>query len=291
MASHLIFLPFLHCLLLCVIKDYTNYNIVTNSFGFVFAMTLSMKLLYATSGGILKWIAFAIVLCYVSGLATTERKPWNVFRFVQQSSKFVSLPFVSNNSNSKSQLPNVKVGDILWKVLPSNGNINDEKSSFTMGPLDDVVMGGASSSTFDSNTGIWSGTVTDANNGGFIGIRSFPTLQWNMEKCNGLQWKVRSYKTSTVSIKFVLRDTTDFNGITWTTIASIVPGINTIKIQFNKQIPALFAKTILDQQGLFRKNNICAVQLAYSKFDIDGKLNSKFQMGDFSLQLLELKAI
>jgi outer membrane lipoprotein SlyB len=244
-----------------------------------------MKIQYEARGNILKLIAIATALSVASGLASTERQPWNVFRFVQQSSKFVTLPFTS--SGTKSQSTNVQVGDILWNV-PSNAN-SINKSSFTMGPLDDVVMGGASSSTFDSETGIWSGTVTDANNGGFIGIRSFPTLQWNMEKCNGIQWSIRSSKTRTVSVKFVLRDTTDFNGITWTTVANIKPGINIVKIPFNKQIPALFAKTIPDK--VFLKNNVCAVQIAYSKFEYDGKLNPKFEVGDFSLQLIELKAI
>jgi hypothetical protein len=45
---------------------------------------------------------------------------------------------------------------------------------------DDVVMGGTSSSTFDSNTGIWTGTVTTVDSyGGFIGIRSVPGFLWN----------------------------------------------------------------------------------------------------------------
>jgi Complex I intermediate-associated protein 30 (CIA30) len=231
----------------------------------------------------LRSLVVAGILCSVSALASTK-KPWDIVRFVQQSSTFVSLPFVNSKGNNEPR--KVQVGDVLWKV--PNGNTNDEYS-FSMGPLDDVVMGGASSSSFDRNTGIWRGSVTDANNGGFIGIRSFPTLQYNMEKCNGIQWKLRSYQTKAIRLKFVLRDTTDFNGITWTTIANVEPGINTIKIQFNKQVPALFARTVPDQ--VFRKTSVCAVQMAYSKFEYDGKLNPKFQLGDFSLQLLELRAI
>ena len=61
----------------------------------------------------------------------------------------------------------VSVGETLW--TPSSS-----ENFFRFSPLDDVVMGGASSSTIDNNTGIWKGTVTDANNGGFVGVRSVP---------------------------------------------------------------------------------------------------------------------
>jgi hypothetical protein len=38
------------------------------------------------------------------------------------------------------------------------GSRQKEKKDIHHGALDDVVMAGASSSTFDSNTGIWTGT-------------------------------------------------------------------------------------------------------------------------------------
>ena len=47
-------------------------------------------------------------------------------------------------------------------------------NTFTFAPLDDVVMGGVSSSTFSSATGKWTGIVSESNSGGFIGIRSTP---------------------------------------------------------------------------------------------------------------------
>jgi hypothetical protein len=56
------------------------------------------------------------------GLAA-ERRPWNAFRFLQQSSKFVSLPFVGGRSKETV----VRPGEVLWRL--------GDKNSFTMAPL------------------------------------------------------------------------------------------------------------------------------------------------------------
>jgi outer membrane lipoprotein SlyB len=221
-----------------------------------------------------------------------ESRPWEVFRFLKQSSQFVNIPFVPQRVKDQRT---VRPGDVLWRA-----GSRDNKNVFTMGPLDDVVMGGASSSTFDGATGTWSGSVTDANNGGFIGIRSTPGFKWDMSNCKGLEWKVRLIEPSSSSqsqrrFKFVVRDSAEFNGITWTTSKDLNSssslssgGVNTVRIDFDKQIPALFARTVPDQT--FKKNNVVAVQIAYSKFEYDGKLNPKFSLGDVRLQLLELRA-
>jgi len=129
------------------------------------------------------------------------RKPWEFFRFVSQSSKFVSTPFSENPNERK-----VEPGDLLWEP--------NAQTEFTFGPLDDVVMGGASSSSFDGSTGIWSGTVTDANNGGFVGIRSTPVFLWDVTRCAGLELTLRSVMKEG-RLKIGLRDSKDFNGLVW----------------------------------------------------------------------------
>lgn len=227
------------------------------------------------------------------------RQRWDALRFVQQSSKFVSLPF------QEKQQRTVQPGDVLWQA-------GSDSNDFTMSPLDDVVMGGVSSSTFDGNTGKWTGTVTDANNGGFIGIRSTPTFEWDMTSCKGLEWKVKTTAPNAKRFKFVLRDSTDFNGITWTTSADIAGtrrnplldlfpqkqgtsppsdsggAVTTVKVPFDELIPALFARTVPDQT--FRKDNVVGLQVAFSKFEYDGDLNPKFELGGVDLQLLDLRA-
>ena len=208
--------------------------------------------------------------------SSSEKQSWDAFRFLRQSSRFINLPFVPRSSNLTRE--NVRPGDILWQV--------ESDTAFTMSPLDDVVMGGVSSSTFDN--GQWKGVVTDANNGGFVGIRSTPSFKWNMKDCKGLQWTLVQNSKRRLRFKFVNRDSTDFNGITWTTSVDLKPGKNVVKIDFSKQIPALFAKTVPDQT--FQADNVVAVQIAYSKFEYDGDLNPNFELGPVDLQLIELKA-
>jgi hypothetical protein len=218
----------------------------------------------------------------------SDRQPWDALRFVRQSSRFVSVPF------AKKDVRVVQPGEVLW--TPSSRN------TFTMAPLDDVVMGGVSSSSFDSDTGLWKGKVTDANNGGFIGIRSTPSFEWNMDSCKGIQIKVKSNSEKTQRFKVIVRDSTDFNGVCWTTSVDVggtngvmklfapkeSAGVTTLKIPFQKQVPTIFARTVPDQT--FSTDNVVGLQLTYSKFEYDGDLNPNFFLGDMDLQILEISA-
>jgi Complex I intermediate-associated protein 30 (CIA30) len=122
--------------------------------------------------------------------------------------------------------------------------------------------------------------------------RTKPGFEWDMRNCKGLEWKVRLVEPSSRQqrrFKFVVRDSAEFNGITWTTSKDLNPTVvKTVRIDFDQQIPALFARTVPNQT--FKKENVVAIQIAYSKFEYDGKLNPKFSLGDMRLQLLELRA-
>lgn len=209
-----------------------------------------------------------------------ERQPWDVLRFVKQSSKFVRFPNPLASSAKKNV---IMPGDLLW---------SNEKKRFALSPLDDVVMGGASASTIDQSTGLWTGFVTDANSGGFVGIRSTPVLQpaLDMSACQGVELKFGSPSGKEMNgkrLKMGMRDSTDFNGIVWTTSFPLRTG-SSIKIPFSKQVPTLFAKTVPNQT--FDDTNVSGFQLVYSKFEYDGELNPKFALGDFGLQIVEIKA-
>ena len=137
-------------------------------------------------------------------------------------------------------------------------------------------MGGASSSTVDNNTGMWTGTVTDANNGGFVGIRSTPFkngASLDMSKCEGVEVRLR--KGDGQRFKFVVRDSTEFNGICWTTEFDAAKDV--IRIPFAKQIPTIFANSVSGKR--FNDKNVVGFQFAYSKFAYDGKLNENFTLG------------
>ena len=160
-------------------------------------------------------------------------------------------------------------------------------------------MGGASSSTFDNPTGIWTGTVTDANNGGFIGVRSYPSFELDMRNCRGIELKIKGGDGK--RFKIGLRDTNDFNGIVWTKSVDIgtpdgglsilsakKSDITTVKIPFNELVPTRFARIVPDQE--FRRENVAGIQIAFSKFEYNGDLNPKFSLGDIRLQILEVKS-
>jgi len=218
------------------------------------------------------------------GPSPQKREPWDFIRFVKQSSKFVSLPKPPTKPST------IKPGDTLFSPLTS---------SFSWGPLDDVVMGGVSSSTFNNKSGQWNGYVTDKNSGGFIGIRTTPfNKALDMSLCKGVEFTLKNVGDK--KLKAVVRDSTDFNGICWTDIigsnGNALSGIlkkskdNEVKLRvpFEGLVPTIFARTVPDQE--LKKDNIVAFQLVYSKFFYDGDLNPDFTVGAFSLDLVEVKA-
>eukprot|EP00538_Stauroneis_constricta_P005113 CAMPEP_0119545706 /NCGR_PEP_ID=MMETSP1352-20130426/380_1 /TAXON_ID=265584 /ORGANISM="Stauroneis constricta, Strain CCMP1120" /LENGTH=246 /DNA_ID=CAMNT_0007590291 /DNA_START=267 /DNA_END=1007 /DNA_ORIENTATION=- len=210
--------------------------------------------------------------------AAPKRKPWNVFRFVEQSSKFINI------IPKKAMAGSVGAGVTIWNSQ------DDAKAGFTFAPLDDVVMGGASSSTF--RNGRWTGEVTDANNGGFIGIRSTPSLELDMSQCKGLKVTLRGDSIAR-RMKIGLRDNAEFNGIVWNSSFDVPGGKNnrdvTIKLPFNKLIPNRFANTVSDA-GDFNTSNVAGIQFVYSKFEYEGALNPKFSLGDIDIEIKKIES-
>jgi len=211
---------------------------------------------------------------------TNEKVPWDFLRFLQQSSKFMPFPKPPSLFNPRKEIASIKPGDVLWKA----GSLNE----FTFSPLDDVVMGGASSSSFDDATGLWKGNVSTANNGGFVGIRSTPfSKELDMSECKGIEISLRSSKGK--KIKGMLRDTNEFNGPVWSASFDIKNnGIFKTRLPFDKLIATKYASTLNGKE--FQKENVYAIQLVYSKFEYNEDLNPSFTVGDFSLQIVEISA-
>jgi hypothetical protein len=229
------------------------------------------------------------------GLAAGTSERWNPFRFIQQSSKFVSL-LPPGLTNAGTAMTVIRPGQVLFQASGSS----NAKQPFQFAPLDDVVMGGVSSSNFDNTQGIWKGLVTDANNGGFIGIRSTPSLNYDMSQCRGIAVKVqlaadnnkKTKKAGKKRFKMVTRDSTDFNGITWATSVDITTSSTTPTtwtIPFDRQIPTRFAQIVPNQT--FNRRRVAGFQMAFSKFEYEGKLNPTFEVGNVELRVLEIRAL
>jgi hypothetical protein len=61
-----------------------------------------------------------------------------------------------------------------------------------------------------------------------------------------------------------------------------------VRVPLDKLIATKFASTVNNET--LQKNNIVGLQFIYSKFEYDGALNSKFEIGNMDVQILEIKA-
>ena len=129
----------------------------------------------------------------------------------------------------------------------------------------------------DIFSGIFSGTVTTENNGGFSGIRSFNFFK-NAEKNEGI---LIEFTGDGKRYKFIARDDDLFNGIAWSSLItySLVNSLTyslilrsysfdtkknsktTIKIPFNALKPTKFSK-IVDGPA-FNRGSLTAIQFVY----------------------------
>lgn len=150
-------------------------------------------------------------------------------------------------------------------------------------------MGGASVSVWkreSDGSGTWSMDVTDANNGGFAGVRTrllSPAIDASGYK--GLQIKLagggKRYKVS-------VRDNKDWNGVGWTYIfPTNKRGVTTVKLPFKDAVPTQYAK-VMDGAGDFNPASIQALQLTYSKFEYDGGINPTFEPEKFEVSVKEI---
>ncbi|CAA6671485.1 unnamed protein product [Spirodela intermedia] len=164
------------------------------------------------------------------------------------------------------------------------------------GALDDVVMGGISESTFvvDSTggenggpTGVFKGTVSTANNGGFTSIRTknFSAPE-DLSAYNGLELRI---KGDGRRYKLIARTNPGWDTVGYTWSFDTVNGEwQTVRLPFSSLRPIFRARTVFGAPPFDAK--ILSLQLMFSKFEHDGKLNPTFVEGSFQLPLSSIKA-
>ncbi|XP_058731655.1 protein HIGH CHLOROPHYLL FLUORESCENCE PHENOTYPE 173, chloroplastic isoform X1 [Vicia villosa] len=165
------------------------------------------------------------------------------------------------------------------------------------GALDDVVMGGVSESTFqiDSNgsenggpTGVFKGVVSSANNGGFTSIRTknFSEPE-DLSAYDGLEFRL---KGDGRRYKVIIRTSPDWDALGYTIGFNTEKGKwQSIRLPFSSLRPIFRAKTVSDAPP-FDPSNVASLQLMFSKFEYDGKLNETFAEGPFELPVSSIKA-
>lgn len=217
-------------------------------------------------------------------MATKERKPWEFGRFLRTASFYGALrprlPFFPRDTSSSTlQKVAIKPRTTLWKA-------NDSTYGIEWGPLDDVVMGGASKSDLapgESFNGTWKGFVTTANNGGFVGIRTKVFKKaLDVSECTGITVQLIGDGNR---YKFIVRDDSDWNGIAWSQSFDTIPNKKiVIQLPLQKFIPTQFARTMVLPRA-FNAAQMQAIQISLSKFEYDGGLNPKFTEGQFVLNI------
>jgi hypothetical protein len=152
------------------------------------------------------------------------------------------------------------------------------------GALDDVVMGGVSSSQARWNDGLlFTGNVSTENSGGFASIRTR-----NVDPpINLAQWQgtVLQVQGDGQRYKWILRDSPGWDSLAYSrSFDTDAESPTTIRTGFRDMVATFRARSKPDAAPL-NPSRICSMQLMLSKFEYDGDLNPTFQAGPFKLEV------
>ncbi|KAI5080813.1 hypothetical protein GOP47_0003996 [Adiantum capillus-veneris] len=165
------------------------------------------------------------------------------------------------------------------------------------GALDDVVMGGVSSSGLQIElkggedggaVGVFKGLVSTDNNGGFASIRTknFESPE-NLSAYEGLELRL---KGDGHRFKLIVRTSRDWDALGYAmSFDTIKDEWQSVRLPFAKFIPTFRARIVSNAEPL-TTSNILSLQLMYSKFEYEGKLNPTFEEGPFALPVASIKA-
>lgn len=208
-----------------------------------------------------------------------------------------SSPEMVEYIGMKNLITAVKDGVGLRKgklIFGFEGNLSQTRE---WGALDDVVMGGVSESTFlidptggenGEPTGIFKGVVTTANNGGFASTRTKNfSVPEDLSAYDGLELRLRG---DGYRYKLIIRTSRDWDTVGYTASFDTVAGQwQSIRLPFSSLRPIFRARTVPDAPP-FDPSQIISLQLMFSKFEYDGKLNPTFKEGPFQLPLSQIRA-
>ncbi|XP_060191423.1 uncharacterized protein LOC132621249 isoform X3 [Lycium barbarum] len=133
----------------------------------------------------------------------------------------------------------------------------------------------------------YEGVVTTANNGGFASIRTknFSEPE-DLSAYDGLELRL---KGDGRRYKLIVRTSRDWDTVGYTSIFDTVEGWQSVRLPFSSLRPIFRARTVLDAPA-FDPSQITSLQLMFSKFESDGKLNPTFKEGPFELPISCIRA-
>ncbi|KAF5188629.1 NADH:ubiquinone oxidoreductase [Thalictrum thalictroides] len=176
------------------------------------------------------------------------------------------------------------------------GYEGDLSAELPWGALDDVVMGGVSESSFQIDptgsetggpTGLFKGVVSTANNGGFTSIRTKNfSVPEDLSAYDGLELRV---KGNGRRYKLIVRISPEWDTVGYTTgFDTVKDQWQTLRLPFSSLRPIFRAKTVFGAPP-FDASKIVSLQLMFSKFEHDGKLNPTFVEGPFQLPVSTIR--
>lgn len=224
-----------------------------------------------------------------------------------------SLLFGGANNGANGAARALGASEVGWPLFDAdNSNLEAASPVGELGALDDVVMGGVSRSSFSvvagagedmrhdgeapsssssssrGAAGVFRGTLTDANNGGFASVRSRncdPPLDLSASTC--LAMRVRGDGRR---YKLILRTDPGWDSLTYCASFDTKKSkdgdgqFETIAIPWSRFKPVFRARTAAGAPPL-DNSRIVSLQLMLSKFEYDGNLNPTHTPGGFDFEL------
>ncbi|MGK7891808.1 MAG: CIA30 family protein [Leptolyngbyaceae cyanobacterium] len=235
-------------------------------------------------------------------VANSESSRWDLCRFLKTLAYFGAIPVLSGIDWVQQQLgsqvnPTVDGGQqvrdaaCIFDFRQIGANAGAERQTTLQatlreiwGAVDDVVMGGVSSSGISlvEGSALFAGTVSTANSGGFASVRTRnfePSL--DLSAYTGIQLRVKGDGNR---YKFLLRDQAQWDGVAYAySFDTVADTWLTVAVPFAEMVPVFRARTMDAVTHALDSQRVRAFQFMLSKFEYDGQLNPSFTPGDFRL--------
>ena len=231
--------------------------------------------------------------------ATSTR--WDICRFLRTLAYFGVIPLFSRvgwfqsllgsevdpviqNADDSDVFQGQEHGRMIFDFRQSNRQSSGGLQE-VWGAVDDVVMGGVSSSRLQVAAGsvVFTGTVSTSNSGGFASVRTRNfDPPFDLSSYQGIRLKLKGDGSR---YKFLLRDAVQWDGIAYAhSFDTIADEWSTVDVPFDDLVPVFRARTMHDAPGI-DVEQIRAFQFMLSKFEYDGGLNPSFEPGSFELYI------
>jgi hypothetical protein len=206
---------------------------------------------------------------------------WDPRRFVETLSFFESIPIVS-------QVQQMFFGTQVLPPPQIQANVifdfSKAESAALWGAVDDVVMGGVSSSAmgWQGGVAVFGGLVSTENSGGFASVRTrnFST-SLDLSAYSGLELRL---KGDGLRYKVLLRDDSGWDTVAYAFSFETTKGQwTTVRVPFEKMVGVVRARSVPGAK--LEPARVRSVQLMVSKFEYDGVLNPSFEPGEFRLEI------